>query len=59
MNAANEVAVQAFLSEQIKFTAIPAIIEKTMSQTPFISQPTFNDLLQTDCSSRTIAQQNT
>ena len=58
MNAANEIAVQAFLNEQIKFTAIPDIIEKTMRQIPFISQPTFNDLLQTDLSSRTITQQN-
>jgi 1-deoxy-D-xylulose-5-phosphate reductoisomerase len=58
MNAANEIAVQAFLNGQIKFTAIPTLIEKTMQQTPFISQPAFNDLLQTDHTSRIITQQH-
>ncbi|MDR0295455.1 MAG: 1-deoxy-D-xylulose-5-phosphate reductoisomerase [Prevotellaceae bacterium] len=58
MNAANEIAVQAFLNDRIKFTAIPHLIEKTMQAIPFISQPTFDDLLQTDLSSRTITQQN-
>ena len=58
MNAANEIAVQAFLNEQIKFTTIPLVIEKTMRQIQFISHPTFDDLLQTDLCSRTIAQKN-
>ncbi|MCL2097796.1 MAG: 1-deoxy-D-xylulose-5-phosphate reductoisomerase [Bacteroidales bacterium] len=58
MNAANEIAVQAFLNEQIKFTAIPTLIEKTMYQIPFISQPDFDDLVQTDLTARTITQQN-
>lgn len=31
MNAANEVAVRAFLEEKIRFTDIPAIVEKTIS----------------------------
>jgi len=30
LNAANEVAVQAFLDERLPFTAIPAVIEKTL-----------------------------
>jgi 1-deoxy-D-xylulose-5-phosphate reductoisomerase len=58
MNAANEIAVQAFLNEQIKFTAIPTLVEKTMQQMCFIEQPSFNDLLQTDHISRTITQQH-
>ncbi len=58
MNAANEVAVNAFLHDQIKFTAIPVIIEKTMQQIAFIAQPSFNDLLQTNTEARIIAQQN-
>lgn len=32
LNAANEVAVQAFLDERLAFTAIPAVIEKTLEQ---------------------------
>ena len=58
MNAANEIAVQAFLNNQIKFTAIPALIEKTMQQVQFISEPAFDDLLQTDLTSRSITQQH-
>ncbi len=58
MNAANEVAVAAFLQDKIKFTIIPQIIEKTMQQTGFISQPSFNDLQQTNKEARIIAQQN-
>ncbi len=58
MNAANEIAVDAFLHDQIKFTAIPVIIEKTMQQIAFIAQPSFNDLLQTNTEARIIAQQN-
>ena len=57
MNAANEIAVQAFLNNKIKFTAIPSLIEKTMQQITFIHQPAFDDLLQTDHTSRTITQQ--
>ncbi|MCB9800402.1 MAG: 1-deoxy-D-xylulose-5-phosphate reductoisomerase [Candidatus Omnitrophica bacterium] len=32
LNAANEIAVEAFLNHKIKFTAIAAIIEKTMAR---------------------------
>lgn len=34
LNAANEVAVQAFLDERIRFTDIPDIIARTMQQSP-------------------------
>jgi 1-deoxy-D-xylulose-5-phosphate reductoisomerase len=52
MNAANEVAVAAFLRDQITFTQIPAIVEKAMRQTPFIATPTLADLQQTDAAAR-------
>ncbi len=58
MNAANEIAVNAFLNDKIKFTAIPVIIEKTMQQIAFIANPSFTDLLQTNTEARIIAQQN-
>jgi 1-deoxy-D-xylulose-5-phosphate reductoisomerase len=32
MNAANEIAVQAFLDGRIRFVEIPEVIEKTMQQ---------------------------
>lgn len=41
LNAANEVAVQAFLQKRLPFTAIPKVIEKTLSQ---ISGRTANSL---------------
>ncbi|HHH48065.1 MAG TPA: 1-deoxy-D-xylulose-5-phosphate reductoisomerase [Gammaproteobacteria bacterium] len=33
LNAANEIAVQAFLDERLPFTAIPVVIEKTLEMT--------------------------
>jgi 1-deoxy-D-xylulose-5-phosphate reductoisomerase len=57
LNAANEIAVQAFLSENIRFTDIPDIIEKTMYQSNFfISQPNIDDLFDTDKNTRIFAQ---
>jgi len=41
LNAANEIAVEAFLKGKIKFTQIPDIIEQTMQETEF---STFIDL---------------
>lgn len=48
LNAANEIAVELFLQEKIAFGSIPTIIEKTMSDHPFIESPRLNDLLETD-----------
>ena len=45
MNAANELAVDAFLKERITFADIGRIIEQTIDQTPFISQPTLDDYI--------------
>jgi len=53
MNAANEIAVDAFLKEKIKFTQIPDVIEQTMRETEF-SVFTELDLLEiTDKNART------
>ncbi|MCM1532455.1 MAG: 1-deoxy-D-xylulose-5-phosphate reductoisomerase [Ruminococcus flavefaciens] len=49
MNAANEVAVQAFLQEKIPFTGIAHLIEKAMERVPFIARP---DLEQLEASDR-------
>ena len=43
MNAANEIAVAAFLQDQIKFTDIHTIIEKTMIQIPLVEHPGYED----------------
>lgn len=47
MNAANEVAVASFLHGQIGFYDVPDLIKKAMDSTPFIKEPTIDDLLAT------------
>ncbi len=48
LNAANEVAVLAFLEESIGFTGIPEVIEKTLSDHRVVSDPTLPDILAAD-----------
>ena len=55
LNAANEVAVQAFLEEKIGFLRIPEIIEEVMSMGNFIQQPTMDDYRETDKLARQMA----
>ena len=44
MNAANEVAVQQFLNEKIRFLDISEIIGNTMQKATFIKDPSLDDL---------------
>lgn len=55
MNAANEVAVDLFLRDQIHFTHISHIVEQTMGKAAFIQQPTLEDYIATDQEARAIA----
>lgn len=48
MNAANEAAVDAFLNGKIKFTDIPAVIERCMGKCSFIKEPGLEGILDTD-----------
>ncbi len=48
MNAANEIAVQSFIEEKIRFLDIPEIIHKHMATGHFIQHPSLDDLLETD-----------
>lgn len=48
MNAANEVAVAAFLNEQIRFTGIPELIERVMACHSAEAVTTIERILQTD-----------
>jgi len=48
LNAANEVAVDAFLNKQIGFIDIPGIIESCMLNTSFIQKPEMDDYIETD-----------
>lgn len=55
MNAANEIAVEAFLNEQIRFTDIPAVISRSIEKCSFIKDPDLNAILDTDKSTREFA----
>ncbi len=55
MNAANEIAVDAFLGERITFLRIPDIIEDTMLKAQFIQHPSVDDYKLSDSEARKIA----
>jgi len=55
MNAADEVAVHAFLRDEISFLQIPELIEKSMSRVSFIKNPYLSDYEETDMESRAVA----
>ena len=56
MNAANEIAVAAFLQDKIKFTDIYKIIEKTMEQAPHVAHPTYEDYVASNDAARAFAE---
>ncbi|MBN1597293.1 MAG: 1-deoxy-D-xylulose-5-phosphate reductoisomerase [Bacteroidales bacterium] len=55
MNAANEIAVEAFLSDKLDFIQIPEIIEKVMERSHFVVHPTLEDYTKSDKQARDIA----
>lgn len=56
LNAANEIAVEAFLSGRIGFMSMPDIIDKTMNSCSFIPHPELEDYKNTDKESRLFAE---
>lgn len=48
LNAANEIAVQAFLERKIKFTDITKLVEHVMKKHNFIKDPDFDDIMHAD-----------
>ncbi len=56
MNAANEVAVQAFLHDKISFLSMSGLIEKTMQHISYIAQPSLDDYIHTHNESIAYAQ---
>ncbi len=57
LNAANEVAVAAFLQEKIKFIRIPKIIEKTLNKINFADTSDISTYINTDKEARIIAKE--
>ena len=56
-NAANEVAVAAFLEGQIRFTAIPAVIEQTLERMPVLEPLSLSVVESADAEARRIARE--
>ena len=57
MNAANEIAVEAFLHDKVGFLEMSDVIEKTMQKVCFVDTPTYDDYVQTDTEARYIAKE--
>lgn len=57
LNAANEIAVAAFLDREIPFTMIPGLIEKVMHKHDNIKRPSLEDIYLVDEWSRNIARE--
>lgn len=55
LNAANEIAVWAFLRNRIGFLDITAVVEKTMEHTTFIEKPTLEEYFESDGEARNFA----
>jgi len=55
LNAANEVAVEAFLNKRLHFTDIPEVIRKTMEKHFVVANPALSDILDADFWARKIA----
>jgi 1-deoxy-D-xylulose-5-phosphate reductoisomerase len=56
LNAANEIAVEGFLNNQINFLNIAAIVENTLENTPHCELETLSDVLDVDCIARKTAK---
>ena len=55
MNAANEIAVYAFLRNRIGFLDMTDVIERAMEKVPFIEKPTLEEYYESDGESRHFA----
>jgi 1-deoxy-D-xylulose-5-phosphate reductoisomerase len=55
LNAANEVAVAAFLSKKIRFTGIAAVVDATMNVHNLIKDPALAEILDADAWARRVA----
>lgn len=55
VNAANEIAVDAFLKDKVSFLGISDLIEKCMLNVSFIKLPNLEDYIETDKNTRALA----
>jgi len=57
LNAANEIAVEAFLNDKISFLGMSELVHNTMHKTAFIQNPNYEQYIQSDEEARRIAKQ--
>jgi 1-deoxy-D-xylulose-5-phosphate reductoisomerase len=57
LNAADEVAVDAFLREQIRFPAIAEVVEETLERVPNRQPKSIEEVLEVDEQSRSVARE--
>ena len=57
LNAANEIAVAAFLSKAVGFLEMSDLIEETLAKAEFVSHPSLEDYIETDKRAREITEQ--
>jgi 1-deoxy-D-xylulose-5-phosphate reductoisomerase len=57
LNAANEIAVNLFLQDKIRFIDIPELIENCMAKSVYVASPSLDDYLSTDKETRQMASQ--
>ncbi len=57
LNAANEIAVDAFLNSSLGFTAIPEIVEATLNAIPTVPAESVEQLMSFDVEARGVAEQ--
>lgn len=56
LNAANEIAVDAFLNRRIKFMEIPKLVDAVMNKMPRIIKPSLDQLVETNTEARGLAE---
>ncbi|SHI59247.1 1-deoxy-D-xylulose 5-phosphate reductoisomerase [Hymenobacter daecheongensis DSM 21074] len=57
LNAANEVAVAAFLRDEIGFLEMPTLVENCLTKVSYLATPSLDDYVQTDGETRRVAQE--
>ncbi|MFO0378720.1 MAG: 1-deoxy-D-xylulose-5-phosphate reductoisomerase [Cyclobacteriaceae bacterium] len=55
LNAANEIAVAAFLKDQIGFLQMSDVVEQSLARMDYVAEPGYEDYVQTDQKTRLVA----
>ncbi|UYZ59212.1 1-deoxy-D-xylulose-5-phosphate reductoisomerase [Hymenobacter latericus] len=57
LNAANEIAVAAFLRDQIGFLQLPDVVENCLARVSYLADPSLDDYVHTDAETRRVASE--